>query len=392
MGTTTPNIGIYIPAAGETNYDVAFAAGMTNLDQHDHSGAPNKGVPISTSGIAANSITYQLLNNNVIAPGGGLEFVVPTTQNQIQVAGVLKGIFGLSSNGFITRTGATTAATRTLTGTAGKITVTNGDGVAGNPVFTLDPTNFTLPTLVSPIIVNVPATGGNIAVGDFTCNQNHQTFVSVTNTTDGTDAASGYFIQGAGSQACSIFLFPPAYAVDPNLANRFAINCGGGTTTGMNFQCGASNDFHWYGSAATDLFAKLSGTQLIPGVDNTSDLGNGSFRWKEVFAANGTINTSDERQKVEISPLPYGLNMIEQLNPSIFRMKDGKRWHWGLVAQSVKNALDHFKTDCSVYVDPAVEDPESTGPLGLRYDQFIAICIKAIQELHAEVKALKGAV
>jgi NOL1/NOP2/fmu family ribosome biogenesis protein len=31
MGQVTPNMGIYIPAAGETNYDASFAAGMINV-------------------------------------------------------------------------------------------------------------------------------------------------------------------------------------------------------------------------------------------------------------------------------------------------------------------------------------------------------------------------
>lgn len=52
MGQTTPNMGIYVPSAGETNYDQSFASGMVNVDQHDHTGGPNKGVPIGTGGIA----------------------------------------------------------------------------------------------------------------------------------------------------------------------------------------------------------------------------------------------------------------------------------------------------------------------------------------------------
>lgn len=44
----------------------------------------------------------------------------------------LTAIAGLSSNGIVARTGAGTAAVRTLTAGSG-ITVTNGDGVSGNP-------------------------------------------------------------------------------------------------------------------------------------------------------------------------------------------------------------------------------------------------------------------
>ncbi len=51
----------------------------------------------------------------------------------------LVAIAALSSNGLITRTGAGTAAARTVTGSTG-LTVTNGDGVSGNPTLTLDAT------------------------------------------------------------------------------------------------------------------------------------------------------------------------------------------------------------------------------------------------------------
>lgn len=49
----------------------------------------------------------------------------------------LSAIAGLSSTGLIARTGAGTASTRTLTGPAAGITVSNGDGVSGNPTLAL---------------------------------------------------------------------------------------------------------------------------------------------------------------------------------------------------------------------------------------------------------------
>jgi hypothetical protein len=49
------------------------------------------------------------------------------------VATILTAIAALSSTGLIVRTGSGTVAARTITGTANKIAVTNGDGVSGNP-------------------------------------------------------------------------------------------------------------------------------------------------------------------------------------------------------------------------------------------------------------------
>ena len=51
----------------------------------------------------------------------------------------LVAIAALSASGLIARTGAGTAASRTVTGSTG-LTVTNGDGVSGNPTLTLDAT------------------------------------------------------------------------------------------------------------------------------------------------------------------------------------------------------------------------------------------------------------
>lgn len=60
----------------------------------------------------------------------------------------LTAVAGLSTNGLLTRTGSGSAAARTLTGTAGQVTVTNGDGVAGNPTISL-PSTITQATTFS---------------------------------------------------------------------------------------------------------------------------------------------------------------------------------------------------------------------------------------------------
>lgn len=46
-----------------------------------------------------------------------------------------------------------------------------------------------------------------------------------------------------------------------------------------------------------------TGGDTRPGANNVSNLGNATARWKEVFAVNGTINTSDARLKTAILPL-----------------------------------------------------------------------------------------
>lgn len=78
MGQTTANMSIFIPSNGETLYGDSFAAGMLNVDLHDHSGPPNNGVPLSASGLGDYSVTAIKLNNtgttSVAESGGGLAF------------------------------------------------------------------------------------------------------------------------------------------------------------------------------------------------------------------------------------------------------------------------------------------------------------------------------
>lgn len=67
MGKRTPNMSIYKPSSGETVYDPAFSNGLDNIDNHDHSGAPNKGVQIGTAGIQDGSITPDKLSEEILA-------------------------------------------------------------------------------------------------------------------------------------------------------------------------------------------------------------------------------------------------------------------------------------------------------------------------------------
>lgn len=65
----------------------------------------------------------------------GLGLVIGTNVQAYSVE--LAGHAALASNGIVARTGTGTYASRTLAGTAGRITATNGDGVAGAPTFDL---------------------------------------------------------------------------------------------------------------------------------------------------------------------------------------------------------------------------------------------------------------
>ena len=67
----------------------------------------------------------------------------------------------------------------------------------------------------------------------------------------------------------------------------------------------------------------------------------------------------------------------------------GARTHYGLLAQEVQAALSQAGVDdFAGWVLSDKADPNSTQ--GLRYDQFIAPLIKAVQELAARVETLEA--
>jgi hypothetical protein len=138
--------------AGETNYDQAFLIGMQNIDEHDHTGAPTKGKPITSAALADFSVQYRHLNTNVADSSTGIQAGAGINKNQLQIIGLLQSIFTLvPATGFITKTGAGTADAVTLTmGKANQVKITNVAGV-GNPVFEFQDTvlNVTQPSFLA---------------------------------------------------------------------------------------------------------------------------------------------------------------------------------------------------------------------------------------------------
>jgi hypothetical protein len=100
------------------------------------------------------------------------------------------------------------------------------------------------------------------------------------------------------------------------------------------------------GDISSVLVVRYPSFSVGPGVDNSQNLGTASLRWATVFAATGTINTSDEREKTWRGALTdaelRAANRIAkeigifQWNDSIAKKgADGARLHVGVRAQAV---------------------------------------------------------
>lgn len=121
--------------------------------------------------------------------------------------------------------------------------------------------------------------------------------------------------------------------------------------------------------------------------------------WKTIYSNTGTINTSDLRLKTNIQDSSLGLNFINSLRPVSYKFIEGsktedgtsipgERTHWGLIAQEVQSVIEDAGVDFGGWVLLDKTDAESEQ--ALRYEEFIAPLIKAVQELTARVKSLEG--
>ncbi len=161
----------------------------------------------------------------------------------------------------------------------------------------------------------------------------------------------------------------------------------------VRLQSGANNEAlmrFWQESANSveilqDLY--VSGDMAVQGAvtpngNNLYSLGTSSRKWTEVFATNGSINTSDERAKREVRDIDHGLDSVAQLRPVTYQWKDepGGPRHYGLIAQEVLEVLPE-----AVYVP---ENPEDL--LGLNYSQLVPVLIRSIQEQQAQIEALES--
>jgi hypothetical protein len=196
-------------------------------------------------------------------------------------------------------------------------------------------------------------------------------------------------------------------------------NVGGFITTSK--EAGTANRLRIFGSRGSGgivLRTDNSGTvadrvditnagHLQPVTDNANTCGASGKRWSAVWAANGTIQTSDERTKKDIADSSLGLDFVKALRPVSYKWVEGskevtgqvdgqapttvsvpgQRTHFGLIAQEVKAALPEG-VDFGGWV--LTDKNDANSQQALRYDQFIAPLIQAVKELSTKVEVLEA--
>ena len=179
------------------------------------------------------------------------------------------------------------------------------------------------------------------------------------------------------------------------------------------------------GQSGAQLFFDAGGSKAIwpadasGGSDNTIDLGDPSFRFDDIYATNGTIQTSDRNEKQDIEELSEAEQRVAVACKALmrkYRWKDAvaekgndARIHFGIIAQDLQDAFTAEGLDAGRYAmfisstwwetsetytddegieqtrintyDTAEEAPEGATErtrLGVRYPELLAFIIAAI--------------
>jgi hypothetical protein len=166
-------------------------------------------------------------------------------------------------------------------------------------------------------------------------------------------------------------------------ASTIYMNAGAGNsyfgTNGMVRQTISNTGNVGIGTTTPQTRLQVDGV-ITPALDNTYTLGSASYRFSEVYAANGVINTSDIRLKHDPQMLTYGLDTILALEPISYSWVDqpDQGIRFGLSAQHVRDLIPEIVAEGT--------DPNKT--LGIRYTELIPIIINGIQELADKVATL----
>lgn len=143
------------------------------------------------------------------------------------------------------------------------------------------------------------------------------------------------------------------------------------------------------GSYAEVSVNGLGDNKFGPTPDNTMSCGSASGRWTEVFAVNGTINTSDANQKQDVKSLDVAEKRVATNIKSLikkFKFKDAvkkkgsdARIHVGVIAQDVKAAFESEGLNAEqygVFCSDKLED--GSVQLGVRYDELFAFVVSTL--------------
>lgn len=212
------------------------------------------------------------------------------------------------------------------------------------------------------------------------------------------------------------FTFQPFDGTNYLNAGRLRVDVDGAVSTGIVPTKMMFMTMNASGAFASRWEVKPDGT-WFPAGDNAYDIGTGSFRVQDIFLVNAPTVSSDARGKDVIGPIGFAAQMIDAVEPRLYRLKEGRaeqvpsatgmvldddgetmvprletvtrpgrRLHAGFLAQEVKAAMDASGTDFAAWGLADKDDPESRQ--WVRVEELVAVLWAALRETRAELMGL----
>ena len=164
-------------------------------------------------------------------------------------------------------------------------------------------------------------------------------------------------------------------------------------------------------TAATERLRVTSAGHTLPGADDAYTLGSATRRWSSVWSVNGTIQTSDRRDKQVTGDLAFAGTMVDAVDPVLFRWQsradkapaDGRpapkggdpnttaprgRQHAGFLAQEVRAAMEAASVDFGAWGLDDTNDGNSRQ--WLRPDQMVAVLWAALRQTRSQIEAMRS--
>jgi Chaperone of endosialidase len=415
-------VAVTLPAATGTGFGVGFGFDIQNKGAGTVTITPTTStingastlVITSTNGcsIVSDGTNYQVSACTAVSPGGSVtpSFTTLSVSSTVSGAG-FTSLFASPPSLGTTAPGIVEADQVILSGNlscAG--TLTNGCGIQTTGTQTYTDSSSTGGTIAAAYMYALPAvtfvasaaTTYTNAVALYTPAVNCGTNATCTNTYSLYTNGKGFFngtITSQGIASVGANTLTGTTAINSNQNSTTSI--GAGTTTSTVTIGGGANAVTINATTLTlggsTLMTSSSPTTLSNATIKLSGLATSSAtQTGTVCSGTGgllTVDTtttcllSDGRHKMNIEPLDAGISEVLKLKPVSYDLKsDVNPTHLGrqvgLIAQDV------------IKVDPRLASvyqsgPDKDTPSGVRYEQMVALLVKAIQEQQVEIDGLK---
>ncbi|GEM_PF-5216128 len=245
---------------------------------------------------------------------------------------------------------------------------------------------------IYPLIYNGSGSAGSYAIGNYALVKGQRAYAigdhaqALNNDAIafGTNTKSTAYVSIAiganGSNADTTYATGQA-----SIAMGYAANSGGLSSISLGTRSIASSDYSvaiGNLAEATAINATAIGYGAIANIPNKVRIGNGAVSVIEGQVA--FTSASDMRLKKNIKDLSTGLDFILKLRPVEYQMIQGdNKTNYGFIAQDIEQLVGANNSMLTIGAD-------ADRTLGLRYTDFIAPLVKALQEQQVQIDALKA--